>query len=1386
MAANKHQARIISDSLWYDGSGSTAMAGYARPSEIPLVPDNINRGLTFYTKISGTWDGWNAGISDSYQSESNRSSGTWWQPHGYQYAWPARPLGAFFTRVVAFNDEVTRFGLMGSLVGGYISDAVTHDQVNDNAVSYEAVYGHAAPPSWPIACKDQAKTQFRDASALPSDGASRILLTGSAWNRSAYLHPVYYAAHIVQGGTVASGTASFFLEQRPSWRMTQQGSYGTHGAYSSADFSGWFPDIPNLYDRLTVAWAWIYGYTLGNPVVYSKVAGVDQYPDTSEAYAVCPNLRSTDQRRRQTAVFSLNEEYYGVVWGSLLAIYSNKMSFQPLYVYDFALTLWTGTYKRIAGVATEGLNVWVLSENGDLALVDFSVSGGQVTAKTPAPALSGEERYGAIARIGTKLWALVGTHSTTMALSSTSVVGMISFDTVAGTWGARSNSPIAARHNTRTLSELIPLADGRLAALVEDAVDNPQSVVAIAPVGAAKSYYTNNGSFPEGRTIISKLPGSSVRVQGKLTRIKVGFAAAFGKIQATLKWVPKGSPVGTTFTGSVQCLFGGLTEGTLSNSTTWAAANLTSDWITVDWDPTTYDYYVYAYLPDGTYSASTYYTPFDNDLSTFRGPDGVTCSWATGDQQSATVSPATSVAGIGILWSIDSDPGDTLIGTYNAGTITNAAAWQVLVFNPTGSVWNTNKVTTAAFNTAPRTGLTTFEALFNTAFFAEVAPNKLLVQANWRNTKTFVVNVAGTLDATAILDVSWGTGTTIYDTGMNPSWPLITFHKNVVDGSVAAFAHTYTGSYQRWGESGNLVSFAHPGFAWDGTSKLKVLGVNGYTSGNVTTIAKDALYPTDVGTFSDASTIYGYFREWAFPTHFADNQLTVLYMGSKDTTCVQSNRMAHGVYYLPRYWKWSGGAWVVAKDWADAAASPRLIPSTPDTPVSGPHGLQLSFGPNANTTFQTGEFHTINVAYGQVKFARRTRWDFTMFAGRTFHHKETRTVAELGTLGFRWLPLSADTPVTTSGPTGITNSPAHTRAFIWPVMNGTTPNDAPLVAVYDLTKVPTSVPVWNSPFTQTRTTGLSAWDKYSSTDESWCIDYGAGNGKVIKAYVLHRCGYSDTRAWGKWLFQGSNDASTSPTNWTTLDTVTSWTWPNANGTYGWAVRDVASNVTAYRHYRVVMQAETSGKMRWTDPWLYDAPLGDANFADLAFINPWSGHPPFVYGLKFEVNSNAGPDTAGFTEITPKHRGHNGTFYCFDRQTGVKQLRITCKQGAWYSATQRYLPQLALWDYASQAVMDQLRLGSAGAANNTRERGAHDPECLGVATDSMAIWVDNSSLAMWTPNQTSNASAALGWFGYADPVGAGKFQVHPFYGFVRLPPATPGTTVTMSYAWGRRV
>lgn len=177
----------------------------------------------------------------------------------------------------------------------------------------------------------------------------------------------------------------------------------------------------------------------------------------------------------------------------------------------------------------------------------------------------------------------------------------------------------------------------------------------------------------------------------------------------------------------------------LCTNTYWDAANITSDWITVDWDPTTYDYYVYAYLPDGTYNASTYYTPFDNDLGTFRGPDGVTCSWATGDQQAAAVSPTTSVNGLGTLWSVESATTDNLVGTYNAGTTTNAAAWQVLVFNPTGSVWNTNKVTTATFHTGSRTGFTTFEALFNTAFFAEVAPNKLLVQANWRNTKTFVV-----------------------------------------------------------------------------------------------------------------------------------------------------------------------------------------------------------------------------------------------------------------------------------------------------------------------------------------------------------------------------------------------------------------------------------------------------------------------------------------------------------------------------------------------------------------------------------------------------------------------------------------------------------------------
>lgn len=1382
MSANLLQAIQINSGLCFSGSWDTALASYARVSEVPLVSDNLNKGMSFYTKIMGEWVGYTEGMHSGNQSEASRNGGSWWQPTGYEYNWGGRPWGSFFSRCVTFNDEVTRYGYISTAMGGFLATGLTHDQVNNGAVSYEPVYGHGVPASWPIPCTDQGKTQFRDPASLPSDGASRILLTGSAYNRSPYLHPVYYLAHIVSGGTVASGNVKFFIEQRPSWRMTQGLNTSSHhqGIYSA---SAWFPDVVNAQDKVLTAMAWVYGHVPGQILSRTYVGGAYVMPDSASALAVLPSLRDADPRVRQTATISLNDEYYCTIWGSLLTIYSNKCSRKPMFVYDFAQTLWAGsTFKRIAGVAPDGLNLWVLSESGDMALVDFSVSGGQVLSKASAPALTAGDRYGAIARIGTTVWALVGSHAENPAAPATSAsVGLLAFDTAGNTWGVRSSSPLLARHNTRTLTELIALADGRLAALVEDVAVDPSSATDVAPLGANRTVgATNNAGWVAGRTLITKLPGSVCWSPGKLARIKLGFIPTYGKLRATIKWVPKGSPVGTTFVGSVQCLFSGLAEGTLSNNTAWNAATLTSDWITLDWDPSTYDYYVYAYLPTGSWSGN-YYMPFYDDLTHY-GYAGASSVWIAGDGQAATESVATPNPSLGAVWSVESTPTDNMVGTYNSKVATSSAAWQVLVFNPTGTVWNTTKVSTALFNTGSRVGLPSFEQLYNTPFFAEVGTNVLLVQANWRNTKTFVVNVGGTLDSSAVLDVSWGTGTTIYPTGANPSWPIMTFMKNVADGGVCLWTHSYTGSYD-WAGYPSPVCTARPTFVWDGSEKMVIHGANGYGGGVTNTIAKDGLYAAAVD-WNSAPEYGGYFREWALPVHYSSNQLTILNHSSGGANHVTSNRATQGIYYLPRYWKWFNSAWTPAKDWADAAANPYTVPTTPDTPIPVVHGLVFNFGPNTNTTFQAGEFHTVNVTYGQVKFARRTRWDFTMFAGRTFHHQEARAIATLGDLGHRYLPISVSTTThTTAGPATVTNLPGWTHAYQWPVMSGTVPNDTPLVVTYDLTSVPTAAHV--SGATVSMSTPVKDWT-YSSSDEYWRADFGTGVTKILKAYAYSRYGYSDTRAFGKWLFQGSNDASDTPTNWTTLDTVTGFVWPTgANDQVPWVARSI-NNTTAYRHYRLLFQAETNAKMRLSNVLLYDQPLGDASFADLMFGRTTQEHVPFVYGLKFEVNTNAAPDTAGFIEITPKHRGHNGLFYCFDRQVGIKQLRVTCKQGAWYSDTVRQLPPLHLWDYASQAVMDSLRLGSSAAANNTKERGAHDTECLGIGTDSAAIWVDSNSPVQWTPANMDYLWGALGWFGYGGLPAAGKFQLHPYYGFIKLPANTPGTTLNISYAWGRRV
>lgn len=1388
MAVNLLQAQAINTGLMFSGDSGTSLVSGMVASEVPLLPDNVNKGLSMYTQIMGCWEGFTPGIWSNYQSDTSRNQGSWWQPHGYDDSWAARPRGAFFIRSVVFNDELTRYGYVSSLVGGYLNRIYSFDQASNGAVSYETPYGNGAPTSWPIANTDQAKVQFRDAASLPSDGSSRISLTGSAWNRSAYLHPCYYCAHIVTGGAVSSGAVSFFLEQRPSWRMTQGLATSTH-SLEAYDPGQWFPQVTDAHMKILQANAYLQGYPSSPAAVTVPLGGVAKTPDDPAVLAVAQTPVIPEARQRQTATFMINEEYYGQVFGSLIMVYSNKMSARPIWLYDFAQDVWAAsTAKRIAGVAVNGLDLWVLSEAGDLAQVDFSVSGGQVVAKASAPVVTGEERYGAMVRQGSKLWALVGTHTRRLnAPTATGTLGVVSFDLAAGTWGARSNSPLQARHNTRSLYELIALADGRLAALTECVGSLAPAVTDLLHLGMANSYAIQVDLI--GKTTVTRISGADVMCAVSRTKVKLGILPTALHVRAVIKWLPIGSPAGTPFSGSAQVLFGGSELGTTTNSEQWdTAPTLLSDWVTLPWDPMAYDYYVYIYAESGTGGAVWWNTETNNTPRGWAGSNILAASVVTGDARDSATAPgglAPLVAGA--MWGLIADPeevGSPMV--YNVGAPTYQAGWQVLVFNPTGSTWNTSQVTIPTFIYGNLGGNSRFEILPNTGAFMEVAPNKLLVQANWRNTKLFVVDVGGTLDATAIKDVSYGSASTICSSGMNPTVGWLTFIKNLTDSSVlcwpAAPANPYFSTY------GIAPSLASPGFAWDGSEKMQLLASNTYGSSVTTAIAKDGFYPADIGA---QAVSYGYYTEWAFPVSYADNQLTVSVLGGEvDATGISGARKGHGVYYLPRYWKWTGTAWSVAKNWADAAASPYTVSATPDTAINGPHGLVLHFGPAAGTTFLAGEFHTINVTYGQVKFARRSRWSFTMFAGRTFRDTATKNIADLNTLGYRRILIGVEAPLTVSGPAGISTPMTpygDNHTVTWPVASGGVANDAPAVVTYDLTQVTTNLPISVAGAVVTASPGMSTW---TPTEGSIRVDYGAGHAPVVVAYELGRFGFDDTLAMAGWSLQGSNDDTTTPTNWTTLDTVTSYTWPTGiNYRVTHALRQIPGNTTGYRHYRIVLQTGGYGYLRVASFSLYDQPFGVANFADL-MLGPEDNQNgmtgvPLVYGLKFEVNHTASPDTAGFTEIIPKFRAHNGLFYCFDRQTDVKQLRITTQLGGWWNDTTRQLPPVQLWDYASQAVMDSLRLGSSAAADNTSARGAFDSQCLGVGCDATTITVDGGSPALWSPMFTSKTQAALGWFLNPEPPTAGKYKIHPFYGFLRLPTGTSGTSVNISYSWGRR-
>jgi hypothetical protein len=210
---------------------------------------------------------------------------------------------------------------------------------------------------------------------------------------------------------------------------------------------------------------------------------------------------------------------------------------------------------------------------------------------------------------------------------------------------------------------------------------------------------------------------------------------------------------------------------------------------------------------------------------------------------------------------------------------------------------------------------------------------------------------------------------------------------------------------------------------------------------------------------------------------------------------------------------------------------------------------------------------------------------------------------------------------------------------------------------------------------------------------------------------------------------------------------------------------------------------------------------------------------FVRGLKFEVSTTASPVyPANYTAITPLWRAHMGYVFTFPRQTAVTGLVITvqqgyncCGQSGFGGAFGGNIPATAaagpfyLVDYGSDPTATGCALGSSSAANATPPRGSYDPQCLGIAGDAISVSLDSGSPSAFQPyfNVPNGSGGVVGGYGpYSQLLGfwdmsvvtPNTFKVHPFFGFLLFEGAgqnngvstQPGTNLSLTYNWGRRV